>query len=1281
MRKVVKYISITLAGLLLLIVIALLLTQTAIIKDKVREQLLIVAENQLNLHFELEELNGNFYNHLELRNIEAWDKEKEVAKISSLRINYKLLPLLSGQVLIDSLVIEHPEIQLWQKEDSSWNLASYLVAKEKESTEKKQLRLKINLNSVVIDEGSFNVDAFTELIPAQVNDFNLSLGAVVSLPKVRVNLKQLNFSTVEPALALNELSGIFQLSDQGISIDSLKIRTQQTMIDANGNYQTVENMDAVVNAGRIDKDELVIFVPGIKLLCSPSVKANVKTVDDVLTASVEMKHENEEVIAELNISSVTKLLEKDVPVPYTTRLLFHKFSVEHWLEIENIETRLEGTVELEGKDIRDPDLSTNINANLKNSSYNSVTFNTFRMNGNWKGNTISGKLNLSSGFGKLALEGRIQNFSSSRDYSLDVYADQFNLTAFFPKIDQTVINGHVKADGHGFNPKTMSSKASLEFTGSQIYAFRLDSLSSALFWKNNNILVDTIHLYVPGAEAQGNGRFNIDSLFLFTKVNVRIDSLSVIDHLVELPVTFDSASAVSTISGPVSTLDIQGDVELFNAEGYNATVNKTIANYLVNVRPDSLKVTVHSESSEVSYSEIPFDSLRVELEYMNQKLDVTGHVVITDTLDVKLKTAMLLGDTMQFSVPKFEVSTLLSDYYLKDTLKATVIGTDKLILKDLNLVDAADSSFLLSANGIISAVDTNAFHILINQVDLEQFNRFISGGDSIRGFLDADVALKGKASNPYLDGSIEILEPAYGKYGFSSLIGSFAYKDQVANASLNIPDFGESFKASASAAFDAHIDSFRFVYSEPDTFNASLNFNDVRISQHISDFIDNDSISGVLNAQLTARGEFERPQIYGHLDVDKARYLNKSLGLDFNDLKTSLFFDGNKVSIDTVFIRQKKGFISITGDLEFDSTIVTGNIISSTLVADADNFLIAKNRSYEILFDANTFLKTGNQNPEFGGQIKVLRSDVFLPAILSREIQDDEEDVPMLVEALHLEKDTLLLDDALGNEKEKDTKSILDNITGRMNVEIPRNTWLRSNDMRVELSGDVDIVKSGPYFELFGTIDLIRGHYILYGKKLNIKRSSIIFNGGEELNPTLDFTAEYVYRSQDREKRYLELLVTGTLEDPEISFKLDDAEVTENDGVSVLLFGSTADEIGFGEQNGIINSIGSNAVASLITSQLSKTIGTQLNLDMIEVTATENWKSAAFVVGKYITNDIFVIYERGFGEVEGDEIVPETFTVEYELNDKLFLRLQSGSSITSGIDVILKFEQETRKNK
>jgi len=372
----------------------------------------------------------------------------------------------------------------------------------------------------------------------------------------------------------------------------------------------------------------------------------------------------------------------------------------------------------------------------------------------------------------------------------------------------------------------------------------------------------------------------------------------------------------------------------------------------------------------------------------------------------------------------------------------------------------------------------------------------------------------------------------------------------------------------------------------------------------------------------------------------------------------------------------------VQGAVEFDSTIIKGNIISSSLTADANKFFVTQHRNYEILIDAKTFVKTEKQKPEFGGEVKVIRSDVYLPALVSDDKGKSDNDIPMLVEALYVEKDSLLFEGGKKRESsnaEKIRKALLDSLTGRLQVEIPRNTWIKSDDMRIELSGEVDIVKTGPYFELFGNIDIVRGHYILYGKKLNIKESQLIFQGGEQLDPNLNFNAEYIYRGSDKEKRYLELLVSGKLSEPDITFLLDGAEITETDGISIIVFGATSDEIGYSGQNGLLSSVGSNAVASVLTNQLSKTIGAQFNLDMIEVTATENWQSAAFMVGKYITNDLFVMYQRGFGEVEGDEITPETITLEYELNEIVFLRLQSGSAKTSGMDVILKFEQKKKE--
>jgi len=231
----------------------------------------------------------------------------------------------------------------------------------------------------------------------------------------------------------------------------------------------------------------------------------------------------------------------------------------------------------------------------------------------------------------------------------------------------------------------------------------------------------------------------------------------------------------------------------------------------------------------------------------------------------------------------------------------------------------------------------------------------------------------------------------------------------------------------------------------------------------------------------------------------------------------------------------------------------------------------------------------------------------------------------------------------------------------------------------MELRGDVDLVKTGPDFEIFGNIDVVRGYYIFYGRRLKIDEGEIIFQGGEDFDPTMNIKAEYTYRDSEKVKRVLGLSITGLLSDPKISFTLDDNYLSEGDAVSILVFGRTSDEMSSSGQSGLVSAAGSKMIAKVLTSQLSKTLGARFNLDMIEINATENWQSAAFVVGKYITNNLFVTYQRGFGETDGEEITPETVTLEYELNRIFFLHLQSGSSKTSGLDIILKLEEKRKE--
>jgi autotransporter translocation and assembly factor TamB len=230
--------------------------------------------------------------------------------------------------------------------------------------------------------------------------------------------------------------------------------------------------------------------------------------------------------------------------------------------------------------------------------------------------------------------------------------------------------------------------------------------------------------------------------------------------------------------------------------------------------------------------------------------------------------------------------------------------------------------------------------------------------------------------------------------------------------------------------------------------------------------------------------------------------------------------------------------------------------------------------------------------------------------------------------------------------------------------------------MNLELYGDFDLLKNSTYFEIFGSLGISRGYYTLYGRKLIIQKGDLTFQGGEEINPRVNLEASYQFRGKDKQKNELLMKAAGTAFEPNLSFTLNGTDITERDAMAYLIFNQSFDELSFGNQQGVSGNVPSAMLSGLVSSQLTKTIGNTFNLDLVEVQAGDDWESATFMVGKYITNNLFVTYQRGFGENKEESLTPQTITLEYEVTRNLFLRLTQGDVKDSGVDVILKFEKK-----
>ena len=87
----------------------------------------------------------------------------------------------------------------------------------------------------------------------------------------------------------------------------------------------------------------------------------------------------------------------------------------------------------------------------------------------------------------------------------------------------------------------------------------------------------------------------------------------------------------------------------------------------------------------------------------------------------------------------------------------------------------------------------------------------------------------------------------------------------------------------------------------------------------------------------------------------------------------------------------------------------------------------------------------------------------------------------------------------------------------------------------------------------------------------------------------------------------------------------------------------------------------------------TSTFGDALGLDVIEIDGSESWKQATLTAGKYLTDDLYVSYERDIGSSETNEVDPRIVTMEYQLTKFLFFQLVEGNDKTTGFDAIIKF--------
>lgn len=1292
-KLTLKILGWILAGIIILILAALLLIQTAFVK----RQIVRIAENQVNKNLyavlSVGKLRGDFLTHLEMDNVLLTSLDRDtIAYVPAIHLGYRLWPLLKGEIWVKKILFDQPYINLVQMSDSSWNVAN--IVKPSADTSTFVFNMLLRLEEVKINDGSVRIDAVDTIFPRAVKNWYVDLSGDYRTDSIHADLKDFRFVTVDPELELRQLNLKGDWTGRMLRIEDLFIQTSENQITAQGYYDFSGNKKSYVNLNTqpLVLDEFKYYLPGdFHLGARPVLHLQAELEKDFLGAEMQLADQGQGLELRLNSHHLLEYFSDDkTPVTYDLNLNIREVDLQYWLDNPDLQFIVQGMVNAGGEGLSPETMRSHITGNFNNMSVYGTRINQLDLVLDYLAGNVKGVLDGNASFGKLWIKPEINGLlSRNPQYRAQLETRDLNLAFLLGSEYPTSLNLNASLEGSGINPNTLNATGNVNLFPSHVMGYNIDTLTADIALISGEVFLDSLYAEAFGAELQASGNYILQDT-ADVRLKLHLDSVQPIIDLLDIGV-LDSLRTRADITAHVHGIpaDLRGDAFLRLHDTYYGEyhLDSLDLRTRAHVKESGKEIVAKAalKAGSIYIGDMVFDSLEIAL---NTDLEHVEMAVKLDSRDIqaKLTGAARLGDTVLIALTGLQAGYKGYDWHLGEDTASIFIAKDEYEIHDFTLLSpGVDTTQVLFIEGIVRRNGNQDLQVGIRNVDVAEVTGLFATGQDITGLFNLDFRLLGPASSPRIRGRFDVDNATVQQYRLDSLQGRINYRDDAFRASFSLvpQDNGHLFASARLPVTLRLSDSIQFsIPQNEDSLRLRLIIRDLPLAV-MELFIKTDDVEGHIESRINVDGTMGNPRIDGNLHVVDGLVKIDRYGINYQNIQSDIYVETDNVRVDTLLIESRRGNMQAKGNAHFNQEIYKGKLDNSDLKITFDRFRPFDHRQYNMQISGEIDLTANSDSVYFSGEVTIPETEIYLPAVMRLLGRNTAVDLPKPLLIKELEGDSVTqptitevpVTDTV--EQEKPNLEFLDNLQGDLRIIVPRNMWIKTDDMRLELSGDVELMKHRDYFELFGSVDVIRGQYNLFGKVLVIRSGTITFQGGEELNPIFNIQAQYSFRDEGQVKRDLNVNITGDINSPELSFSLGDEPVTEGDALSYLLFGKSMDGLTSGHEQSVIDAadIATNLAANVISSQLSKILGNALNVDYIELKTTGSFDNASFVVGKYITNKLFVSYEQHIGPLENKDVARYEMTLEYEIFKFLFLQLTS-SSISNGADVIFKFNSK-----
>ena len=387
-----------------------------------------------------------------------------------------------------------------------------------------------------------------------------------------------------------------------------------------------------------------------------------------------------------------------------------------------------------------------------------------------------------------------------------------------------------------------------------------------------------------------------------------------------------------------------------------------------------------------------------------------------------------------------------------------------------------------------------------------------------------------------------------------------------------------------------------------------------------------DRVDGMLATEFTLAGTPRAPGLNGTLRIDAKAIDFYQLNLRLRDTTLAAGLSGNKLTLDAT-THAGDGEAVVKGQLAWTAGLPTGD-----LTLNGKRLRIVDVPEVRVVASPDIKLRVDGRRIDIDGTVAVPYARIA-PVELTGAVLPSSDEV--------------LLGRAVTPPEERFQ------VYSHVRLTVGEDVRIDTYGLAGKLSGGVvaTTVPGDPGTGV-GELKVDEGKYSVLGRRLDVERGRLLFNGGLLSNPGVDLRAVRHLADID-----VGANVRGTLRAPTLSF-FSNPPVSQTQIVSLLVAGGTLEQLRSNETQ----LVGTTRKDLLIQGGaiLASELGAKLGLEDVTLESTRQ-DQTALVLGKFLSPRLYVSYGVSLTESIN------TLKLQYTLGDRWTIRTEAGENRSADI--------------